>query len=267
MSDVLKDGNYFLIPGWMTHPQMGLKGVELKLFAIIYGHSQGPGQKCTASIEYLAQLTGASARSIINSIRSLHLKGYIYAAEIRKNKEYELSAADINYQYFEKVEGRRVKAHAFFTVYGWMVRKDRMALKDLELLVYAQVYALSQGQPCMCGSKYISNAVGASERAVRYALVNLTEKGFLRRKAVGVNRYVYYAIVPKALENISADLENISADLEKISAPRKKLPTNNKLNIKADNKSYMGQKNQFNNFLQRDYSADQMKAIEEKMLC
>lgn len=267
MSESVKDGNYFLIPGWMTHPQMGLKGVELKLFAIIYCHSQGPGQECTVSIDYLAQLSGASARSVINSIRSLNLKGYIYADEIVKNKEYKLCAADIDYHNFEKIEGRRVKAHAYFAVFGWMAKKNRLGLKDLELLIYAQVYALSQNQPCSCGTKYLANITGASERAVRYTLVNLTNKGLLRRKAVGVNRYVYYAIVPKALEKISDEMENISAPLENISAPWKKLPTYNKSNNKLNNKRDNRPKNQFNNFDQRAYSFDQMKAIEEKMLC
>lgn len=266
MTDIIKDSNYFALQCWMTHPSMGLKGVELKLFAIIYGHSQGPGQYCTASVDYLAQLTGASVRSIVNSIRSLQLKGFIVAEEITKNREYKLKALDVPYQEFEKVN-RRVKAHAFFVIYGWMVRKDRMALKDLELMVYAQVYALSQGQPCICGSKYIADAVGASERAVRYALANLTAKGFLRRKAVGINRYHYEAIVPKHLEKIADGLENISAHLENISSAWKNLPTYNKANNKANNKRDKSPTKFTNNFKQREYSSEQIKLIEEKMLC
>ena len=82
-----------------------------------------------------------------------------------------------------------------------------------------------------------------------------------------MNRYVYYAIVPKALEKISDEMENISAPLENISAPWKKLPTYNKSNNKLNNKRDNRPKNQFNNFDQRAYSFDQMKAIEEKMLC
>lgn len=266
MTDIIKDGNYFALQCWMTHPSMGLKGVELKLFAIIYGHSQGPGQYCTASVDYLAQLTGASGRSIVNSIRSLQLKGFIAAEEIVKNREYKLKALDVPYQEFEKVN-RRVKAHAFFVIYGWMVRKDRMALKDLELMVYAQVYALSQGQPCICGSKYIADAVGASERAVRYALTNLTAKGFLRRKVVGINRYHYEAIVPKHLEKIADGLENISAPVENISAPWKKLPTYNKANNKAINKCDKGRP-QFNNFSQRSYDFGELEAaLLNRQLC
>ena len=268
MGEIVKDGNFFVLPGWMGHPEMGLKGVELKLFAIVYGYSQGDGQYCTASVDYLAQFTGASQRSIINSIRALQLKGYITAEEIVRNREYKLKACDVPYHLFKKIEGRRVKAHSYFTVFGWMVRKDRMALKDLELLVYAQVYALSQGQPCICGSKYIADSVGASERAVRYALVKLREKGYLNRKAIGVNRYVYEAIVPKALEKISADLEKISADLEKISAPWKNLPTYNKANNKANNKCDKRQPT-FKNFSQRDdYDYGKLeKAMLNRMQC
>ena len=129
------------------------------------------------------------------------------------------------------------------------------------------MYALSQGQPCICGSKYIADSVGASERAVRYALVKLTEKGYLKRKAIGVNRYVYEAIVPKALEKISADLEKISADLEKISAPWKKLPTYNKANNKANNKCDKRQPS-FKNFNQRDYDYGELeKAMLNRMQC
>lgn len=267
MGEIVKDGNFFVLPGWMGHPEMGLKGVELKLFAIVYGYSQGDDQYCTASVDYLAQFTGASQRSIINSIRALQLKGYITAEEIVRNREYKLKACDVPYHLFKKIEGRRVKAHSYFTVFGWMVRKDRMALKDLELLVYAQVYALSQGQPCICGSKYIADSVGASERAVRYALVKLAEKGYLKRKAIGINRYVYEAIVPKALEKISADLEKISADLEKISAPWKKLPTYNKANNKANNKCDKRQPS-FKNFNQRDYDYGELeKAMLNRMQC
>ena len=57
MSEIIKQDNRYTISGLMTHPDLKLKGVELKVYAIISGMSQGPGQYFTGSLEYLMALS------------------------------------------------------------------------------------------------------------------------------------------------------------------------------------------------------------------
>ena len=75
----VKDENYYAIFGWMTNPKkMGLTGLELQVFAIVYGFCQAqPLNGYFASTSYLAEFTGATARGIRKALDGLIQKGYI----------------------------------------------------------------------------------------------------------------------------------------------------------------------------------------------
>lgn len=66
----VKDENYYQISGWMIN-RLGLKGVELQVFAIIYGFSQDGESKFTGSINYLCDWTGVSRPTIIKALKEL----------------------------------------------------------------------------------------------------------------------------------------------------------------------------------------------------
>ena len=72
----IKPENYIVIQGFML-TEMGLKGVALLVYAIIYGFSQLEGQGFTGSIRYLEEFTGSSRPSVINALKQLTDKGYV----------------------------------------------------------------------------------------------------------------------------------------------------------------------------------------------
>lgn len=80
----VRDNNYFVIHGWMIN-QLGLKGNELQLYAIIYGFTQADGQKFRGSLQYLADWTGIAKRNVIVRLQSLVEKGLLEKADTYTN--------------------------------------------------------------------------------------------------------------------------------------------------------------------------------------
>lgn len=76
----VRDENFICIQGWMR-TKLGLKGNDLLVYAIIYGFNQTENQKCTCSIQYLADWCGATKQGILNNIKSLTEKGLITKSE------------------------------------------------------------------------------------------------------------------------------------------------------------------------------------------
>ena len=72
----VKNENYYQVQGWMVN-ELGLKGNELMIYAIIYGFSQTDGQYFTGSQSYLAEWTNATDRSVRNTLSSLVEKGLL----------------------------------------------------------------------------------------------------------------------------------------------------------------------------------------------
>ncbi len=62
--------NFYVVQGWMVS-ELGLKGNELAVYAIIYGFSQADGAWFSGSINYLSSWTNLSKQSIINVLKSL----------------------------------------------------------------------------------------------------------------------------------------------------------------------------------------------------
>lgn len=83
---LVKDEAYFQISGWMVNPEkMNLKGLELQLYAIIFGLSQD-GNYCHPSIQYLAEFTGATDRGVRKALDKMADNGVILK---RKSAEYK----------------------------------------------------------------------------------------------------------------------------------------------------------------------------------
>jgi hypothetical protein len=77
----IKDENYFQVSGFMVN-RLGLKGVALNVYAIIYGFSQDGETEFTGSLQYLCDFCGGVSKpTIINALKELVKKDYILKRE------------------------------------------------------------------------------------------------------------------------------------------------------------------------------------------
>ena len=76
----IRDENYYQVQGWMIN-RLGLKGVNLEIYAIIYGFTQDGENKFTGSIQYLCDFTNTSRPTVIKALKSLVDCGYITKRE------------------------------------------------------------------------------------------------------------------------------------------------------------------------------------------
>ena len=72
----MKNENYIVVQGWMRN-ELGLKGNDLMVYAIIYGFSQAEQQKFSGSLGYLAEWCGATKAGIIKNLKNLLERGLI----------------------------------------------------------------------------------------------------------------------------------------------------------------------------------------------
>ena len=80
----IKDENYYQISGWMLN-QLGLKGTELNIFAIIYGFTQDENSEFKGSLNYMCEFTGVSKPSVIKAINALIDKELVIKTEYLVN--------------------------------------------------------------------------------------------------------------------------------------------------------------------------------------
>ncbi len=76
----VKSENYIHIPGWAVC-ELGLKGNELLIYAIIFGFSQEENQTFRGSLRYLMDWTNSTKATVINVLKSLTKKGLIEKKE------------------------------------------------------------------------------------------------------------------------------------------------------------------------------------------
>lgn len=77
----IKDENYYQISGFMIN-RLGLKGVPLNVYAIIYGFSQDGESEFTGSLQYLCDFCGGVSKpTIIKALKDLTETGYILRRE------------------------------------------------------------------------------------------------------------------------------------------------------------------------------------------
>ena len=100
----VRDENYYSIFGWMTNPDgMALSGLELSVYAIIYGFSQGGDNAFSGSLQYLADFTNSTERGIRKCLSSLVEKGYLKKEKIQYNK-YSYTAIILEQETKEDVD-------------------------------------------------------------------------------------------------------------------------------------------------------------------
>lgn len=73
--------NFYVVQGWMVS-ELGLKGNELAVYAIIYGFSQAEQQCFRGSLQYLASWTNCSREGIRKIMKSLVNKQLITRNEV-----------------------------------------------------------------------------------------------------------------------------------------------------------------------------------------
>lgn len=78
---IINRDNYITIQGWMV-TELGLKGNELLIYAIIYGFSQAENHVFHGSLQYLSLWTNSSKQGVLKSLKSLEQRGLI----IKKDK-------------------------------------------------------------------------------------------------------------------------------------------------------------------------------------
>ena len=77
----IKDENYYQIQGWMIN-RLGLKGIALSVYAIIYGFSQDGESEYTGSLQYLCDFTGGTSKpTVIKALKELVEKRYLIRRE------------------------------------------------------------------------------------------------------------------------------------------------------------------------------------------
>lgn len=76
METRVKDGNYYVVQSFMIK-ELGLKGLEKDVYAIIYGFSQAENQTFKGSLQYLADWTNSTKQGILKTLNSLINKGLI----------------------------------------------------------------------------------------------------------------------------------------------------------------------------------------------
>ena len=88
--------SYFPVYGWMPE-KLGIGGAELLTYALIYSFTNAKGQY-TGSLQYLADRTGISRRTVIRSLQKLTEQGLLLKKETFVNgvKTCEYRAASVD---------------------------------------------------------------------------------------------------------------------------------------------------------------------------
>ena len=82
----MKNESYYQISGWMIN-KLKLKGIELNVYAIIYGFSQDGESEFKGSLKYLSEFTGGTSKpTLIKALKDLTEKQFIIRREEIINK-------------------------------------------------------------------------------------------------------------------------------------------------------------------------------------
>lgn len=76
-------GSYYVVQSFMA-TELGLKGIDKEIFAIIWGFSQG-NNTFNGSLSYLEELTGYSRPTVIGALKGLVGRGLLVKKEIFRN--------------------------------------------------------------------------------------------------------------------------------------------------------------------------------------
>lgn len=77
MEPKIREENYYIVHGWMIR-ELHLKGIDLSVYAIIYGFSQDGETVFSGSIQYLCDFCGGCSRpTVINALKRLTEAGLL----------------------------------------------------------------------------------------------------------------------------------------------------------------------------------------------
>ena len=79
---MLNPDSYLVIQSWMV-ADLKLKGLDLMLYAIIYGFSQDGQSAFSGTLSYLMEWTGCKKRGVLYSLQYLESEGLIQKEEFR----------------------------------------------------------------------------------------------------------------------------------------------------------------------------------------
>ena len=99
---MVDNSNYYLVFYWMIN-ELGLKGAELPVFAIIHSFSQDGVGKFTGSLNYLADFSGLTKQGVIKVLKKLIDKGYITKEQNIENG-VKLNSYQVNTEVVNRVE-------------------------------------------------------------------------------------------------------------------------------------------------------------------
>lgn len=67
---MIKDENYFVVHGWMRN-RLNLKGLDLDVYAVLYGFSQDGESEFRGTVKYIMDFTGSGRTAVKNSLNRL----------------------------------------------------------------------------------------------------------------------------------------------------------------------------------------------------
>lgn len=90
---MVNGANWYTVCGWMLMPSdlggLELRGIELHIFAVIYGFSQTENTAYTGSLQYLAEWCQCTVQYVIKCLQSLQDKQLIFkSVDIKNNVRY-----------------------------------------------------------------------------------------------------------------------------------------------------------------------------------
>ena len=92
---MVKADNYVNIQGWMSK-NLGLKGNNLIIYAIIFGFSQVEGHYFNGSLQYLGEWTNSTRQGVIKNLKELVDTGLIIKQEASPTNIYYVNRAIID---------------------------------------------------------------------------------------------------------------------------------------------------------------------------
>ena len=96
----INNDNYVLLQGWMIN-ELGLKDIEVTVYAVIYGASHNEGQYYDGNIVYISEWLSVDNDTVLRTIKSLIEKGLIGV-----NSCYD-SRGKHNIYYVKNILGRK----------------------------------------------------------------------------------------------------------------------------------------------------------------
>lgn len=77
---MIKDENYFVVHGWMRN-KLNLKGLDLDVYAVLYGFSQDGESEFRGTVKYIMDFTGGGRTAVKSSLNRLAENQFIRKVE------------------------------------------------------------------------------------------------------------------------------------------------------------------------------------------